>query len=303
LSVWAVAFGTMTQTDFLSLLPERPYCTDNPKFGIRIRPRKSAVGSLLIQPNHPHVRRWLVFDLDHDDSYFAPEERSCPEPNFISVNGQNGHAHVGYLLSDPVTLFEKSRQEPIELYRAVERGLGKRLGADQNYRGLLCKNPTHPHWATDWQAVRGYDLQRLNDCLDDRDRKTTSGVMIGFGRNVSVFERLRKLAYMEAIRFKREGRTLCQFRSQMQLDALGMNSRLAVPMYRQEVVGIAKSVSKWVWRRFDPETFSKIQTCRIKRRWKGLLTATESQPWTKEGVSRATWYRRRALNTSEAIIS
>jgi hypothetical protein len=34
-----------------------------------------------------------------------------------------------------------------------------------------------------------------------------------------------------------------------------------------------------------------------------LLTATESQPWTKAGVSRATWYRRRALNTSEAIIS
>jgi hypothetical protein len=111
------------------------------------------------------------------------------------------------------------------------------------------------------------------------------------------------LAYMEAIRFKREGRTLCQFRSQMQLDALGMNSRLAVPMYRQEVVGIAKSVSKWVWRRFDPETFSKIQTCRSNRRWRGVLTATEQQPWAKEGVSRATWYRQRALKTTEAIIS
>lgn len=282
----------MTQTDFLSLLPENPYCVDVIGQRLLIRPRIQAVEHLLIQPNAPMQRQWLVFDLDHDDSYFIPDERGCPDPHFISVNRLNGHAHVGYLLDQAVTKHEKSRRAPIELYEDVERGLSRRMGADPAYKGLLCKNPTHPHWETHWQAQRAYDLVRLADCLDKKDKKKSPGVVIGFGRNCSIFDRLRKIAYSEVLAFKKEGRSEESFRQVMEGDALRINGRFAMPLMNAEARGIARSVSKWVWQRFSLKKFSEIQSKRVSKRWEGKETLVKTMPWEAEGISRRTWYRR-----------
>jgi hypothetical protein len=296
LGAWAVAFGAMTQTEFLESLPLWIFATNNPAKGAFLKPRDAAVSRTHIQPNPERARSWLLFDLDRDDSYFLPEERDLPEPTFIAVNRANGHAHVGYMISGCVTLYENSRQQPISLFRDVERGMSMRLGADFSYNHRVCKNPLHKQWETDWQAAKPYDLGRLADFLTSSEKKASKGLVIGVGRNCTIFDRLRQDAYREVLDFKKSGRSEADFRALMESDALRMNSKFAAPLVQSEVKGIAKSVSKWVWEKFSVKAFSERQSARVKKRWSKVQTLAEMKPWEKEGVSRATWYRRRTAS-------
>lgn len=72
------------------------------------------------------------------------------------------------------------------------------------------------------------------------------------------------------------------------------------PLLGNEVWHVAKSVAKWVWRKFTPDEFSAWQAAQGKKggiasgesRRSGSLT--EAAPWEAEGISRATWYRRKS---------
>lgn len=288
--------------DFALSIPVMPYCSDNPRKGVWMNRQEAALKKSHIQPNHPRLRRWLVFDLDHDDSYFRAEERNLPDPHFITVNPENGHAHVGYLLEKGVGWFDSSRQTPISLYRAVERGIANRIDADLSYHGFLCKNPFHSSWKTHWQAQRPYDLVRLADCLGKEEKNYTRGPTVGFGRNCTLFDRLRQDAYREVIPFKREKSSESKFLSMLEGDALRMNRRFAAPLMQAEVRGIARSVSRWVWERFSTARFSEIQTERANLRWKkSPLILEKAKPWEGEGISRRTWYRRKAKGSPPSI--
>jgi hypothetical protein len=265
-------------------------CVSRPSW---IRPAEKALSFAHIRPNSDNLRQWLIFDLDHDDSYFLPEERDLPDPHFISVNGRNGHAHVGYLLDNGVTMTAAGHRKPVELFRDVELGITHRLSADFSYNHRLCKNPFHKQWETHWKAVLPYDLAKLADCLTKNEKKSTKSVVIGVGRNCYIFDRLRQDAYREVLEFKKKSRTSEEFHACMESDALRMNSRLAVPLMQSEIKGIARSVSRWVWSEFSLKRFSEIQAFRGSLPWK-KETAKHSKPWEKEGISRATYYRRKA---------
>jgi hypothetical protein len=284
----------MTSNEFLELLPQKPYAADAAQFQ-RIVPRETAITKRLIQANHPLFLRWLLLDIDREDAYES-HDRFCYEPHFISLNRDNGHAHLLYQVASGVSIGEKSHREPINLFKDVLHGLQKRLGADPSYSGHLVKNPYHPHWATHAQAVMPYDLVRLADSLDKSEKSRTRGLTIGIGRNCTIFERLRKDAYREVLPFKRSNRSREDFQGVMFDDAMRMNARFAQPLTRQEVLGIAKSVSKWVWDKFTVEKFSQIQTKRIQSRWKGE-PLTKTKPWEPLGISRKTWYKRRKQGT------
>lgn len=288
----------MTHSQFLELLPERPYAADIARFQ-RVFSKENAITKRLVQINHPMIVNWVSFDLDEDDSYFVPEERGCPEPHFISVNRENGHAHAAYLVNS-VTMWG-GRTPVVRLLEDVKHGLSKRMGSDPNFSGHLTKNPFNKHWETHWQAVAPYDLSRLADCLDRNDKKRSRGVTIGVGRNCSIFDRLRRDAYREVLPFKRTGRSEEDFCEVMFSDALRMNRRFASPLCQQEVKGIAKSVSKWVWDRFSDAEFSKIQS---QRRRKGIVgpTLKEAKPWEAEGISESTFFRRKRASKANTLI-
>jgi hypothetical protein len=78
---------------------------------------------------------------------------------------------------------------------------------------------------------------------------------------------------------------------------MGINMQFPEALKLSEVRAIAKSVAKWTWRRFSEEQFAQIQAARGARRaaqmWSGHVAAETAKPWSSEGVSRATWYRRR----------
>jgi hypothetical protein len=102
------------------------------------------------------------------------------------------------------------------------------LGADRGYVGLIAKNPLHPHWRVEWRREAPYTLPELADWLFDRDMAPDTSVKttFGAGRNVTVFDELRAIAYREVLQFKRKDAGiagLAAFRARLETLALGIN--------------------------------------------------------------------------------
>jgi primase-like protein len=120
---------------------------------------------------------------------------------------------------------------------------------------------------------------------------------LGVGRNCIVFNELRAIAYREVREFKRS-RSVDMFQARLEHVALGINLQFPQALKLGEVRAIAKSVARWTWRHFDDETFRARQSFLGKRanakRWAGHVSSEKARPWVTEGISRATWYRRRA---------
>jgi hypothetical protein len=254
-----------------------------------------------IQVNSPCRKVWLPFDLDSSDGVRAHEAAGLPAPNIVVENMANGHAHALYQLSVPVTFYARSRQISIEFLADIQRGMTRRLGADKGYSGHLAKNPISEAWRVHHLRDGAYSLTDLARSLKPKDmRKWGKGEReCGLGRNVALFDALRKdFAYRDVRRFKAEGRSQSEFRARLQSIAMGLNETMGfhAPLLISDVRGIVKSVSRWTWKHFTPETFCKIQRARIKKRWKDHTPLSVSKPWEAAGVSRATWYRQRKAN-------
>jgi hypothetical protein len=289
---------------YLQTLPQRPYCTNSLGRRFRILDAPRAVEFANIQHNSPLVWRWMIFDIDGEDSYTRAENRGCPPPNFIALNRENGHGHAGYLLESPVTAFESSSRKAIKFYEDVERGMTHRLGADRAYPGFLSKSPLCQRWETDWQAVNPYRLDTLNDYLDKTDkRKPLVREMSAVGRNATLFDALSGWAYKNWYKTTKEGKSQAEFETMIREVAEGVNATFPMPLCAAEIKGVCRSVAKWVCQKFSVERFSEIQRHRALIRWANLLTLTASKPWEAEGVCRRTWERRRSQNTLNPLES
>ena len=130
--------------------------------------------------------------------------------------------------------------------------------------GLITKNPLHDHWRTTWCAAEPYRLGDLFDWLWPHDMRkgTDLGDRTGLGRNCTLFEDMRVVAYKLVVPFKRDGSTYAQFLDQLMAMASGMNHGFAPPLPISEVRCVARSVGKWTWRNFSIERFSRIQAHR-----------------------------------------
>jgi hypothetical protein len=276
-------------------LPDRPYCTNNLGGKLRILDRERASGYAIIQHNSPLILKWMVFDIDSADAYYRANDRGCPPPTFIALNPANGHCHAAYFLEKPVTAFAASSRSAIQFYDDVERGLTHKLGADCAYSGFLSKNPLSSRWETDWQAVRPYRLDTLNDCLDSSDkRRALIREPSAIGRNYTTFDAIRVVAYKRCLSFKKDGRTFDEFALMLRESAQAVNCTFSTRLSDTEIKSIVRSVAKWVWNEFTIERFSAIQRKRATKRFAKIATLTWAKPWEHLAISRATWYRRRA---------
>jgi hypothetical protein len=293
---------------FIDTLPDRPRCSDDLRYGLQVRGKHQAAKMRLIQPNTPMVKRWLTFDIDRDDSYFAYEQFDIPVPNFIAVNKGNGHAHYGYLLRSPVLCFDLSSGKPQRYLQSLRNGLTKRLGADVGYTETVCKNPVHEDWETEWNIHRPYEIAELFDCLDKRDLKQKNDkaqIDTSLGRNCAIFESVRHVAYKNVLPFQEMPHGFDSFMAFVNSAAVQANTLFPNPLSLQEIHNIVKSISKWTWQRFSAAEFSEKQKRRSVlghlARWgpkKALIPdmgmrQKGEKPWETLGMSRATWYRNR----------
>ena len=127
-------------------IPHKPYCTDDLSYGIRPRSYKTAITRRYIQVNPPHLRTFLLFDLDYAGAALAWEDNNLPMPAWAAINRENTHAHIAYALSAPVLTADfGGRQAALRYLAAVEAAYRAKLGGDDGFSGLITKNPVHPH--------------------------------------------------------------------------------------------------------------------------------------------------------------
>ena len=123
-------------------LPPKPYCSDELKTGLRIRPRATALTKRYLQLNPPHQRVFLTFDLDYRTWAYVAEDVSLPQPIWCVVNPKNGHAHLIYALAyPPVYTTSTSHLKPLQWLAVIEAAMRRKLGADPMFSGLISKNP------------------------------------------------------------------------------------------------------------------------------------------------------------------
>jgi hypothetical protein len=273
------------------LIPWRPYCADCYEEGVYRRSRQEALARLHLQINRDSWVDWLIFDIDRPDAHEAASMARLPEPTFVAVNPANGHGHLAYLLAVPVGRFDAANRKPIRYLADVQRGMSRRLGADQRYSGLLVKNPLHPDWLTEWRSSVPFGLGDLNAELEARDKRPFPlGAETGEGRNVTMFDQLRRFAYQEIRSFHGN---LLAFRIRLLEMGREMNMKFESRLSDREVGSIARSIAKWTTEHFSPERFSEIQRARANRRWAGRVI--RSEPWEALGMSRATYYRKKKV--------
>lgn len=234
-------------------LPHRPYCSEDLEYGVKIRPLTTALQLPYLQLNPPHLRFWMVFDIDRPGAALAWEDANLPRPAWAAVNRENGRAHLAYALSAPVLVAENARREPIRFLQGIEGAYRHALAADQGYSGLITKNPTHARWHTVYGLQRLWELGELAEYGNVHQyipKYAKKPEEYGLGRNCILFDFVRRWAYRNVRAAKQKGNFVL-WQADCNARGLARNGDFMKPLDGREVWHIAKSVATWVWRHFD----------------------------------------------------
>ena len=116
-----------------------------------------------------------------------------------------------------------------------------------------------------------YDMPELAEYVDltrFTPKRNKNPEEIGLGRNVTLFDELRKWAYRQVKKYKADG-GYKEWLDACNAWALNRNGEFKAPsgpLDEREVWHIAKSVAKWTWTRFDiaasDKRFSELQAIR-----------------------------------------
>jgi hypothetical protein len=235
--------------------PKRPYCTDDLAHGLKVRSLDAALKRPYIQANPPHMRVWMIFDVDRQGGGLAWEEVMLPIPSWSAINRKNGHAHLVWGLRAPVLIeSDEARRAPIRFLVAVEAAFRAALGSDPGYSGLITKNPAN----SAWDVLRGprldYDLGELAEYVQlPKHLPRRKPEEVGLGRNVTLFDWSRKWAYGRVLHHKTQSRNFVLWQAELYEKAKSRNGDFVTPLTDGEVWHIAKSVAKWTWAHFSQE--------------------------------------------------
>lgn len=262
-------------------LPRRPLCCDDDYAALRRRSRADALRCKHIEANPSALVNTIVVDIDDANAKaMALWGHRGMLPNWIAENPANGHAHAGWVLTYPVPRTDMARLRPLKLLHAATEGLRRSCDGDMGYAGLLMKNPEHPAWASEIVEHDTYDLDDLRAALEDAGdmppaswRRTKRAQTVGLGRNCTLFDKARTLAYRYVRRLPdRSEASSEELRLYVRRTCHELNvSLFPDPLPAREVEDIAKSIHKWTVTRFDgwrngaitcEATFIAIQSAR-----------------------------------------
>lgn len=296
----------------LARLPHKPYCTDDLAAGLYIRPALTALKKAYIQLDPPGRVSVLIFDVDREQAAFSWNDAGLPPPSWTAMSPDSGRAHIAYVLEAPVwTGYSAAAARYAE---SVYRAYRDKLGADTGYARLVTKSPWSGAWRTTVWRAESYTLSELADYVDlsaGSLRGRLSGKLeerLGVGRNAATFESLRHWSYAAIAAYWRPAGYDAWYTAVLdEAERIAQNvcagdSKGMLPW--SEIKATAKSVARWTWKRLSPAGradliarthTSELQAARGRRSGevRRAGSVSESKPWVAEGVSRATWYRRR----------
>jgi len=271
---------------FFDDLPLNPYCT-NAKGFTYIRTKSHAIQHTHLQPNHPAICKWIAFDIDDPQALFIWFDEHLPPPQVIIRNPNNGHAHYLYRLTTPVGIGGRSSTKAVRYLISVQEALRKALKADDSYGGNLIKNPCHKDHETYLTGVQSsYTLAELAEYLDlaplygQTNKEPANDA--GFGRNCTLFEELRHIAY------KNPDKSYNAIFRHLEPIAEKLNNRFDKPLLPNEVKHIVKSIARYCARtdfNLSHERFSELQRTRATQRWGDNTTKKEqAQKMANNGI-------------------
>jgi len=250
---------------FRDNLPYKARCTNDPSQGTVIRNIEHALKRSHIQYNPPPAIVWMVFDLDYDGAATSWMDEELPPPAWVSINPDNGHAHVAYGISTPVCRTEFAHSKPLYFLKIIEQAYRKRLKGDAEFSCFLTKNPLHDRWRTYYPpSINGgiYDLSYLAEFVElkkpdkRKKRQNREEDSYGVGRNCSLFDNLAVWAYVAVREYWYPGGEVDWFEA-CRLQADKYNDFLE-PLPTSEVRASYRSVAKWVWRNFSPGALREL---------------------------------------------
>jgi hypothetical protein len=248
---------------FTEYLPEKPYCSDDLKYGLRVRPKSQAEKCCYIQYNPITKAHWLVFDIDTDeksvDDLWSKGLNNIPTPNMTVQNPHNFRRHEFYLIDPAVYKLQQAREKPLKLAASVDRGLTILLNADPSYSKLIAKNPLIDHFDVTVWHEKEYGLLELLEYIPKNILKTRIKTKdeIGLGRNCTIFDKSRKFAYQI-------------WRNQGFIDdnrlfdkvyefSMNLNNEFLTPLGGREVKSITRSICRWTAKNMGAGDFRQIQ--------------------------------------------
>lgn len=226
-----------------------------------IRTKSIAVKKPYIQVNPPLMTIYFIFDNDKDDSALSWFDADLPAPLWTTQNAENARSHHCYKLEIPLCTSEFASIKAIKYAQAVYYAYALKLGADLSYSQLITKNPLHPEWRTTFWVDRAYSLDYLADFVDLPKKLPKKLEIVGLGRNVTMFEKGRRWAY-KAIRDYMHHDSSHEWERAVRSQMEAINSGFEESLPYSEVKATAKSIAKWVWRRFSYGDFTEIQAKR-----------------------------------------
>lgn len=288
---------------FNDRLPHKPYFSDDLHFGVRIAGKERAILAKYIQFNQPHAMFWLGFDVDRVGAAIEWSDRNAPAPTLTITNPDNGHAHLLYALETSIRTAPDGKMKPLRYAAAVENALRKKLEADAGYSGLICKNPNHGHWKIAVWQTELYTLDWLAYSLVLNAVNNKEIIAdYGLGRNCMLFDKTRKWAY----RAIRQGWPEYEQWLQVCYER-AYKLQFTSPLNEYEVIGIAKSIAKWIISNFNGNDFNlfvqKTHTRTIQSK-RGVLSGMsrrsgsleERAPWDELDISRRKFFLKKTKN-------
>ena len=262
--------------------PLRPLCSNEKDGSYRRRSRQDALEYAYIETNPLCVQSLVVADVDNGD-WWDYDRAGIPAPSWRTYTLLDSSYHAVWALRDPVCLTDASRRAPVNLLARVEAGLRRAVHADSSYGGRITKNPLNTRHTTTGgindenseDSLDAYTLRELASALDyahllPKLHERRALIASEVGRNVSLFDTTRNWAYRAVQRYwdgpySEWEETVFAYTMNKNLGVIA--DEWGVPLPTTEVKHLARSISKWVWRRFTPERFSAIQRHRIQQRW------------------------------------
>lgn len=264
---------TLTRDDTLQLfedawLPQSPLASSNLESGLYRMSRDEAVQHRYIETQPTSLLNLMVFDVDRENASsfiksVAWDDELIPEPNFIVENPGTTHAHAYYILEGRIATQTRAHS----YYKSVYSRLASSLQADAAFMGKIARTP-HLH-LLEGLVESPYTLTQLSEQTALKKAPCRGEVKVGEGRNVDLFNAVRRFAYGSVRRL--EYRHELVYREVLQR-ALELNAELFVGhpdsiLGLGEVKATVRSITKFVCSRFSEKQFKKIQGERATRRW------------------------------------
>lgn len=262
--------------------PGRPFMS------FRTSPRRAWAFPEVEYSNAGSAVAALVLDCD-DPAAMQRGLADLPDPNWIVWRVANDHAHPAWTLGAPVHRHPKARPDPLIYLSKIADYYASATGADPGYNGVLSHNPApryrEAEYRTTWGRRDPYQLDELAAIIPF-GWKPPGERQTGIGRNCDLFADLMAWAG------RRENADIPVLSA-----ALVRNQHFNHPLPESEVAATARSVerycARWAARGWHCPQWIARQAARGRKGGRPRLYEPEREPWTLEGISRATWYRRR----------